>query len=103
MVNKLLVLNLWLKDIEMCMQKHKLPYLEFVQLIQDYTTDHRRGAMKFQLKIISMWNLMFMHFHAMYISTFGLRARKVKRNVAASVIQNDSTEAPGEKMTHDWV
>ena len=53
--NVVLVLNSWLKDIEMCMKEKKLTNIEAVQLVKDYTSEGARGAVEFYLDINYTW------------------------------------------------
>ena len=54
--NTMLVLNSWLKDIEMCVSEWKLTNMEAVQLVKAYTTEAARGAIELYLDTNSTWN-----------------------------------------------
>ena len=44
----------WLKDIDTCIQEHKLSNLGTVKLIKDYMIDHTKGAVECYLYNNSM-------------------------------------------------
>ena len=54
LVKVLLIFNYWLKDIVVCIVESKLIDLELVQVFQDYTINHARGAMESYFAINSM-------------------------------------------------
>ena len=56
LANAMLVLNSWLKDIEMCIQECWLSSMEAVQLIKDYTSNNARDVVEFYLDTNSTWN-----------------------------------------------
>ena len=51
----MLVLNSWLKDVEMHVKECKLTNLEAVHLIKDYKTDNARDVEEFYLDTNSTW------------------------------------------------
>ena len=53
--NATLVFNSWLKDMEMSLKEWKLPNMEAVQLVKDYTSEGARGAVEFYLDTNSTW------------------------------------------------
>ena len=57
LANTMLIFNSWLKDVEICVSKQKLPNMEVVQLVKDYTTEGAIGPTEYYLDTTSMWNM----------------------------------------------
>ena len=55
-VNAALIFSRWIKDIDMCVQDHKLTEHEGVQLVKDYTTEHTCGAVEFYFNTNDKWS-----------------------------------------------
>ena len=90
--NAMLVVNSWLKDVEMCMKERKLLNMKAVQLVKYYTSEGARGAVEIYLDTYSMWKYHKLIEHLWALFESGKTFSSLVRDFYSPIQQPQETE-----------